>query len=137
MARLTETIVHAAGGILWRRGESGLEFLLVHRPNYGDWSFAKGKLDPGESHEEAALREVREETGFHCELGEEVATASYRDRKGRPKIVRYWTMTTTGGTFVPDEEVDAIVWLSRPRARQQLSYDRDKTILDAVDSLPQ
>ena len=63
-------VVRAAGGVVSRRNERGeVEVLLVHRPHHGDWSFPKGKLEPGETDEECALREVWEETGLRCRLG--------------------------------------------------------------------
>ena len=72
--------VRAAGGLVRRRREDGTaEILIVHRPAYDDWSFPKGKLEPGESEEEAAIREVEEETGLRCRLDREVATTRYRD----------------------------------------------------------
>ena len=70
----------------------------MHRPKYDDWTFPKGKVEPGETDEEAATREVREETGLECALGEEFATVRYVDSKGRPKQVRYWIMTVAGET---------------------------------------
>ena len=85
--------VRAAGGIVQRTdpdGESRL--LLVHRPRYDDWSLPKGKADNGERDEETALREVEEETGLRCLLGEEIGETRYRDSKGRSKVVRYWLM---------------------------------------------
>jgi 8-oxo-dGTP diphosphatase len=99
---VTETIVLAGGGIVWRQGEGGgVEIVLVHRLGYDDWSLPKGKLDPGETEAQAALREVEEETGLVCRLGREVGTTSYRDPKRRPKTVRYWEMTPTVGALSP------------------------------------
>jgi 8-oxo-dGTP diphosphatase len=93
---MTEPVVRAGGGIVWRRGQGGaVELVLVHRPAYDDWSFPKGKLHPGETEAQAGLREVQEETGLGCRLGPEVGTTSYLDPKGRPKTVRYWEMTPT------------------------------------------
>jgi len=86
------TEIRAAGGVVRRRGRRGPEFALVHRPRYDDWTFPKGKAEPGETDEDSAEREVREETGLRCERGPEVATIAYEDHAGRPKTVRYWLM---------------------------------------------
>ena len=92
----------------------------------------KGKLDPGEDHAGAAVREVEEETGLRCALGPELGSTSYRDRKGRPKHVRYWAMTVLRGRFTPTDEVDEVRWLSVAEAETLLTYDRDRTVLDAL-----
>jgi 8-oxo-dGTP pyrophosphatase MutT (NUDIX family) len=130
---LTSTpTVKAAGGVIWQHGPTGeVEVLVVHRPKYDDWTFPKGKQDPGETDEETALREVVEETGFRCTLGPELASTAYIDRKGRPKTVRYWVMTVEGGVFTPTDEVDELRWVTPARARWLLSYDRDREVLDA------
>ena len=75
--------IEAAGGVVIRDGKVA----VVHRDRYDDWSLPKGKLDKGESFEQAALREVLEETGLQVELGEELEPVSYVDQKGRPKVV--------------------------------------------------
>ena len=126
-------LVQAAGGVVWRRSPAGgLEILLVHRPRYDDWTVPKGKLDDGEDHATAALREVAEETGLHCALGPELATTSYRDRRGRPKQVRYWAMTPIGGDFTPTDEVDEVRWVSVEAEPSLLSYARDLPVLAAL-----
>ena len=121
--------VRAAGGIVRRDGE----VLVVHRPKYDDWSFPKGKLDEGERWEDAALREVEEETGFRCSLGPELGSTSYTDSHGRPKIARYWLMQPEDGEFEPTAEVDEIAWLSPADAADRLTYDRDRMLLRSVD----
>lgn len=121
--------VEAAGGVVWRLAGGGVEVLVAHRPRYDDWSFPKGKLDPGEDHESAAWREVWEETGYECELGEELAEVRYADRFGRPKRVRYWAMQVTGGGFEPNDEVDEVRWVTPTKAARLLSYAHDAELL--------
>lgn len=125
---MSDDVVRAAGGVVWRRVDDHVEILVVHRPRYDDWSLPKGKLDPGESEEEAALREVEEETGLRCELGAQLATVEYTDRKGRPKRVRYWAMRPRGDRsdgFVPDHEVDRVLWVARDDLASLLTYPHD------------
>ena len=130
---VSTTTVQAAGGVVWRRSPAGrIEVLLVHRPRYDDWSVPKGKLDPGEDHATAAVREVEEETGLRCSLGPELLSTSYVDRKGRPKQVRYWAMTATGGDFVPTDEVDEVRWVPLEEAGSLLSYARDTDVLETL-----
>jgi 8-oxo-dGTP pyrophosphatase MutT (NUDIX family) len=121
--------VKASGGVVWRRGEHGVEIAVVHRPRYDDWSLPKGKLDPGESWEDAALREVEEEIGMRCRLGDELTPTAYDDNKGRAKVVRYWLMEALDGEFVPSGEVDEMRWLAPADAGPLLTYDRDRELL--------
>jgi 8-oxo-dGTP diphosphatase len=117
--------VQAAGGVVLRNGR----VLLVYRaPPYGDWTLPKGKLDPGESWEEAALREVEEETGLECELGEEVGRTRYFDRRGRSKEVRYFRMSSLGEPEARNE-VDEVRWVSLAEAEDLLSYERDRELV--------
>lgn len=128
-------VVRAAGGVVWRSGTgNAVEYALVHRPAYDDWTLPKGKLAVGETEEEAALREVAEETGMRCRLGRALGTTSYVDRKGRPKVVYYWMMKAVGGRFVPSEEIDEVRWLPIAPALLLLSYDRDRTLLGSLSS---
>jgi 8-oxo-dGTP pyrophosphatase MutT (NUDIX family) len=128
--------VQAAGGVVLRRPDGGpVEVALIHRPAYDDWTLPKGKLNPGETHEEAALREVKEETGLDCRLGEPAGRVHYRDRKGRPKVVRYWTMRPVGssdGQFAPNAEVDQLRWMPLAEAGPALTYDHDRKVLESV-----
>jgi 8-oxo-dGTP diphosphatase len=121
-------MVQAAGGIVIDDGR----VLLVHRPKYDDWSLPKGKLEPGESWPEAALREVEEETGLACVLGDYAATASYEVADG-PKEVRYYLMTPVGEAR-PQNEVDDVRWVSVAEARELLTHERDRLVLNEVVS---
>jgi 8-oxo-dGTP pyrophosphatase MutT (NUDIX family) len=121
--------VKASGGVVWQRGPDGLEVALVHRPKYDDWSFPKGKLDPGEGWEEAALREVEEEVGLRCRLGHELPPTAYTDPKGRAKVVRYWLMEPVDGAFAPSGEVDEMRWVSAAEAGRLLTYEHDRELL--------
>jgi 8-oxo-dGTP diphosphatase len=114
--------VRAAGGVVMRDGRVA----LVHRPKYDDWTLPKGKLDGGETWEDAALREVREETGLSCALREELESTHYTDRKGRPKTVRYWRMEPLDGDFAPNDEVDELRWMTPDDAARCLTYDHDR-----------
>ena len=126
MNKVPLELVFAAGGCIFNhRGE----VLLVHRPRYDDWSFPKGKLDKGETLEECALREVFEETGFVCELGDFIGTVTYVDRKGREKEVHYWQMDILEGSFQTNSEVDQIRWRSETVAMGLLSYPHDRELL--------
>lgn len=128
--------VEAAGGVVVRDtpegtgGAAGTEVCVVHRPRYDDWTFPKGKLDPGESFEDAALREVEEETGLRCTLEAELPSAEYRDDKDRAKIVRYWQMEVDEDPgFEPNDEVDELRWLPMAEAAELLTYERDRELL--------
>lgn len=124
--------VRAAGGVVVRDNGSGPQVLVVHRPRYGDWSFPKGKLDSGETDEQCALREVREETGLSCELVRELSSTNYHDRYGRPKTVRYWLMSPVSGRFRPNAEVNEVLWVDPRRAQEMLSYRHDAALVDEL-----
>jgi 8-oxo-dGTP diphosphatase len=129
-------VVRAAGGLVCRAPEDGtLEVLLVHRPAYDDWTFPKGKLDRGESEEDAAFREVEEETGLRCRLDREVGITRYHDSRGRSKTVRYWQMTPIGGTLAAANEVDDARWVSLAHAPELLTYERDIQLLSQLTEL--
>jgi 8-oxo-dGTP pyrophosphatase MutT (NUDIX family) len=122
-------MIEAAGGVLWRDVDGVVEVLLVHRPARRDWSLPKGKLERRESHLECALREVREETGMSCTVGDELPQARYRDRKGRQKRVRYWAMSISHGEFRPNDEVDRIRWVDTASLRDELTYSHDLVVV--------
>jgi 8-oxo-dGTP diphosphatase len=124
--------VRAAGGVVVRAGAGGPEVLLVHRPEYDDWTYPKGKLDRGETEEECALREVEEETGLRCTLRRELESTTYRDAKGRRKRVRYWLMAVESGVLGFDNETDDARWLTFQDAASLLSYERDIALLDGL-----
>ncbi len=130
-------VVRAAGGLVTRlNGDGDTEVLLVHRPRYDDWSFPKGKCESAdETYKQAALREVREETGFRCRLGAKLETVRYVDRRGRPKRVHYWEMSIRDGAFEVNDEVDRVKWLTVSRAADKLTHKRDRKLLATLPLL--
>jgi 8-oxo-dGTP diphosphatase len=127
-------VIRAAGGVVTRRAPDGtVEVVLVHRPRYDDWSLPKGKLEPRESVEDAAVREVEEETGIRCDLGEQLASQRYTDRRGRPKIVHYFSMTPISvSPWHPNDEIDAVRWIPARDALSLLTYDADRKLVEDV-----
>ncbi len=131
-------LIRAAGGIVHRFVPGGrVEIACIYREARGDWTFPKGKLDPGETFEQAALREVVEETNMLCEVVRFVGTTNYTHRKGKPKIVAYYLMTVSEGDFEPNAEVDELVWLPLEQVRAHLTWDRDQELFDLVLQLPE
>jgi len=124
--------VRAAGGIVLRGEGPDRSVALVHRPRYDDWSFPKGKLDADEDEATAAVREVEEETGLRCRLGPSVGAVTYRDPRGRAKVVRYFRMDADGGRFTPNREVDELRWVPIEDAAGLLSYAHDRSLLRQV-----
>ena len=126
----------AAGGVVIDEESGAPRVLLVHRPRYDDWSFPKGKLDPGETFEQAAVREVKEETGLKCRIIRELPTLRYRvQTKGelRPKVVHYFLMERVRGKIrVPGAEVDKAAWFDLDTAARKLSYERDRKLLASI-----
>ena len=121
--------VVAAGAVLWRPGPTGdPEVALVHRPRYDDWAFAKGKLEAGETMPFAAVREVAEETGQRARLGAILGDVRYPVPEGT-KVVRYWAARALGGRFIPNSEVDQLIWTDIDRAAERLFYRHDLEVL--------
>jgi len=129
---VTGPVVRAAGCVVWRPCHEGVEVLVVRRPlPHDDWSLPKGKLDPGERHRDAAVREVYEETGARGELGPKLAEVRYETAAGEDKRVRWWTMRwTTDDGFEPGDEIVERRWVGPDEARCLLSWDTDRAVLE-------
>ncbi|MBM6403117.1 NUDIX hydrolase [Phycicoccus sp. CSK15P-2] len=130
------TTIPAAGTLPWRLDGRELQVALVHRPRYDDWSWAKGKLDPGEESAVAAVRETHEETGLRVALGVPLPESRYTvlGKDGRPgdKVVRYWAAKVTGGSGKLVNEIDDVAWLDPRTAHDRLDYARDRDQLRSL-----
>lgn len=140
MTKDTKKAVFAAGAICWRLVDGQVRVLVIHRTKYGDVTLPKGKVDPGETLPQTAVREIKEETGITVSLGVPVGIAHYTLGSGRDKFVHYWAAKVTEGavrqsTFVPNGEVAAQEWVSIDRARRYLSYPQDVEVLEHFESL--
>jgi 8-oxo-dGTP diphosphatase len=121
--------IFAAGGVLQRATTAGPEIVVIHRPRYDDWSLPKGKLKSGETWEAAALREVREETGYRAVITSFAGPVTY-PVDGRPKLVLFWNMHVDGdGRFRPTKEVDTFEWLPPAVARARLNYAVERRLV--------
>lgn len=133
-------LVIAAGAVCWREVDGKIKVLLVHRDERADVSLPKGKLDPGETLPQTAVREIEEETGLRVALGVPLGTIEYTLSGGREKIVHYWAAEVSEdalatSTFTPNSEIASLEWLSVGKARKALSYDRDRDVLDRFSAL--
>ena len=129
--------VRAAGGVLYRPAGDGIEVCLVHRPRYDDWALPKGKLDGAEHPMAGAVREVAEETGCAGVPCLRLPTLAYDLPDGTPKTVDFWLMRLASeGPVVDTAEVDELAWLSPAAARERLSYDDERAVLDRAAALP-
>lgn len=125
--------VYAAGAICWRLKKEEFQVLLIHRPRYGDYSWPKGKIDPGETLPETAIREVREEVGLEITLGIPLPTIHYRVNSG-VKEVRYWAAhVVKAKPQVDGKEVDSLLWCSPEKAMELLTNPTDKEPLQALE----
>jgi len=128
-----DDLIRAAGGIVIRPVANGhVEVACIFREARNDWTFPKGKLDKKETFEQAALREVWEETGMSCSIIGFAGTTNYIHRKGKAKIVAYYLMTVNDGEFEANDEVDELVWLPAEQVIAHLTWDRDKELFDRV-----
>lgn len=134
------TAIYAAGAVCWRLIDGKVHVLVIHRTVYGDVTIPKGKVDPGESLPQTAIREIAEETGLSVALGVPLGVSRYPLPSGREKIVHYWAAEVSDravqrSTFKPNAEVAALEWVTVKRARGYLSYEPDVEILDAFAKL--
>jgi phosphohistidine phosphatase SixA/ADP-ribose pyrophosphatase YjhB (NUDIX family) len=128
--------IKAGGGVVHRAGDKKGEYLLVHRPRYDDWTLPKGKLNRREGYLEAALREVREESGVRGSRPVNVGSIGYATDQGNRKVVRWWLMEEAEeARFRRNNEVDEIAWLTKGKALKRLDYEADRNVLARAHDL--
>src|SRR5262249_51800028 len=125
-------VIKAAGGILQRTTPRGEEVMVVYRKRHQDWTLPRGKVRDGESFQEAAVREVLEETGCSCSIGSYLGTISYSD-KGVPKVVLFWKMSVVDDKGArTNEEIGEAAWLQIPAAIERLTHPQEKALLSRM-----
>jgi len=136
IAPVDPPVIKAAGGILQRSTPRGDEVMVVYRKRHQDWTLPRGKVKDGESFQEAAMREVQDETGCSCRIGNYLGTISYSDN-GVPKVVLFWKMTLLEDKGARNnDEIGEALWLQVPAAIERLSHAQEKALLSRVGSLP-
>jgi len=133
--RASPRLEFSAGGLVF--DEHGRVLLIRARDlrNQPVWTLPKGALNPGESSADAALREVREETGYSCELVRELTSVTYWFQRGGRRIrktVRWYLMRPVAKVGEHDHEVDEVLWADRADAQARLRYDSDRRLLSAA-----
>jgi 8-oxo-dGTP diphosphatase len=126
----------AAGGVVERAFPDGLRIAVVHRTRYadhqggdGDWVLPKGKPDKGESLEQTALREVREEAGCTARIVGPGIRSEYLVR-GMPKVVTFFRMECVShGSTIDASEVRDVAWLTLRDALARLTYDTERAVV--------
>src|SRR6185369_16365833 len=135
IAPVDPPVIKAAGGILQRSTPRGDEVMVVYRKRHQDWILPRGKVKDGESFPEAATRQVQEETGCSCRIGNYLGTISYSGN-GVPKVVLFWKMTLVEDKGArSNEEIGEALWLPVPAAIERLTHAQEKALLSRVGSL--
>jgi len=126
---------HSAGGVLL---SGDCRVLLIRTTNLkGEpvWTLPKGLIEPGETPEQAALREVREETGYAAEIVRPLEPVTYwfvREGQKVKKRVDWFLMRPLGKAGEHDREVSAIAWVPLEEAAQRLNYKSDRALVEAL-----
>ena len=128
----------SAGGAAFRLTDAGYETAIVAVNPSGRWQLPKGIVDAGESYEQAALREVREEAGIECELLEKIETVEYwyfgnqnGERVRFHKLVHFYLMKyVAGDTANHDLEVSESRWVSTDDAIKMLAFKSEKAVIE-------
>jgi 8-oxo-dGTP pyrophosphatase MutT (NUDIX family) len=134
---------HSAGGVVTRRNDGAIDVALAaRRTRKGDlaWGLPKGLVEKGEAPEQAALREVREETGLEAEILDPLGDISYwyvwEDERIRKKVTFFLMEATGGDVSLHDHEMEEIRWFPLQEAVRRASYPSERTVLRrAVDAL--
>jgi len=128
----------SAGGVAFRNNGTSEEIALVKTASEGRWQLPKGIIDPGETPEQAALREVSEEAGLTCEILRplEVIDYWYVDRYGvepvkTHKFVHYFMMKYLSGDVANhDDEIFEARWVEAASATKMLSFASERAVVE-------
>lgn len=133
MAKLKTARAESDGGVVYRGQGDEIEVILVGREAQGSWFLPKGTPLRGESREQTAIRETREETGLDVRILEPITSICYWFMSGRVlifKTVYYYLMVPTGGDISRhDPEYDRVAWFSIQQALAVLTYTNDADVV--------
>ncbi|MBF6611782.1 MAG: NUDIX hydrolase [Chloroflexi bacterium] len=140
MAGAETTSEYSAGGVVYRQVDQGYEIVIVQRARHDDWSLPKGHIEAGESREQAAVREVREETGLDAHILlpiDEVVYFYRRPKEGLTRKTVYHYLMRADNYLLggPNWEVSEVRWIPIDQASSLLTYRKDKEIVSKAEVL--
>ena len=126
----------SCGGIIFYKTKQNTKILLVKNNNGRYWSFPKGHIEEGETEQETAIREIKEETGLDVTIVKNFREISEYCPFGkiRKRVVFFLARAFTDNVKIQEEEIDSYIWVDLQQARKLCSYDNDLRIIEKAET---